>query len=484
MNYRAVGKYLSYLILAEAVFLLFPVLVSIIYREYDVIPWLLLTIAICCIAGFVLRLTCRLKQHTLYPRESFVVAGLGWISISVLGCLPFMFTGEVPHFVDALFEMVSGFTTPGASVVADVESLSHGLLFWRSFSIWLGGIGILVFIMTIVRAQHGAGSGIHLLRAETTGPQVGKLMPKTHESVRLLYLIYLLMSGICLVFLLAGGMPVFDALCTMFATAGTGGFSIKNDSIASYAPYLQNVCTIFMLLFGVNFTLYYMLLKREWRSVLKDEELRLYVGMALGFILTISIILLVNNEGSFGYVLHNASFTVSSVMTTTGFSTVDFDLWPQMARALLLVLMIFGAMAGSTGGGFKTARTLILLKTMRAALHRLTHPRSVKTIRVNGKQIDSEVIKATYLFLCVYCCVVAVCFVLISVDGMPMETNISATLSCINNIGPGLGLVGPVRNFDGYSYFSKIVLTIVMLVGRLEIFPILLLFSPTTWKRQ
>lgn len=484
MNFRVVGKYLSYLILAEAAFLLVPVVVSAIYREYYNIPWLLLSAAICAAIGFALRLACLREPAQIYPREGFVVAGLGWISVSFLGSLPYYFTGEIPHFIDALFESISGFTTTGASVLVDVEVMSRGILFWRSFSHWLGGIGILVFILTIVRAQRGTGSSIHLLRAETTGPQVGKMLPKTRESVRTLYIIYLSLSAACLIFLLAGGMPVFDALCTMFSTAGTGGFGIYNDSLASFSTYIQTVITVFMAVFGVNFTLHYFLVRKEWRNVLKDEELRTYVGIMLGFSLVIAFINMADGMGSFGYSFRHSALTVISMMTGSGFSTLDYDLWPEIARSLLLVVMIFGAMAGSTGGGFKIARVLIIFKGMKAWLHRLTHPRSVKSIRVNGKTLDDEVVKSTYLFLCFYCGILIISFILISFDGHSLESNLSAAIACVNNDGPGLGVVGPTSTYASYSVLSKVVLAIDMLLGRLEIFPILLLFNPATWKRQ
>lgn len=484
MNYRVVGKYLSYLVLVEAAFLLIPVLVSAVYREYFNIPGLLLSVAICAAAGLALWLTCRREPAHIYPKEGFVVAGLGWVLVSLFGVLPYLLTGEIPHFVDALFESVSGFTTTGASILVDVEAMSRGLLFWRSFSHWLGGIGILVFVLTIVRAQKGAGSSIHLLRAEATGPQVGKIMPKTRGSVRMLYIIYIVLTALCFLFLLLGKMPVFDALCTTFSTAGTGGFGTKNDSLASYTPYIQSVVTIFMAVFGVNFSLYYFLVRREWKTVLKDEELRLYAGIMLGAAFLIAGVNYFSRLGSFGYSLHHSAFTVSSIMTSTGFYTVDYNLWPEMARGLFLVLMVFGAMAGSTGGGFKIARLLILFKSMRAWLHRLTHPRSIKVLRVNGKALDEEVVKSTYLFLCFYCAIAIVSFILISLDGHPLEANLSAAVACFNNTGPGLGIAGPTSSYAYFSGFSKVVLTIDMLLGRLEIFPILLLLNPATWRRN
>ena len=460
------------------------VLVGLLYKEYTAVFSLLAAIGCCCFAAFFLYIFCRHSKGNIYPREAFVIAGLGWVLISCFGALPFVFSGEIPHFINAFFETVSGFTTTGSSILVNVEAMSHGMLFWRSLSHWLGGIGILVFILAIVRVHGSGGNALNLLRAETPGPQVGKIRPKIQESVRTLFLIYVGMSIINLFFLLVGGMPLFDALCTMFGTAGTGGFGIKVDSMASYSPYLQNVTTIFMALFGVNFSLYHLLIRKDWRSFLKDEELRLYFGIMLVSSILIAVFLVKGNYFTPGVSFRHSAFTVSSIMTTTGFATTDFDLWPQFTRSLLLVLMLGGAMAGSTGGGMKISRILILVKATKASIHRLLHPRSVKTIRLNGRPLDEEVVKNVYQFLFVYCCILIFSFLVVSIDGLSLDTNISAVFSCFNNIGPGLAAVGPVANFDSFSYLSKIVLSFDMLLGRLEIFPILLLLSPSTWARK
>lgn len=487
MNFRLIGKYLSYLIITESVFLFVPILVSAIYGEFHNIPWLLLTAAICGGAGLFLFLTCRKESATIYPRESFVVAGSGWVLVSIFGALPFVFTKEIPHFIDALFESVSGFTTSGGSILSDVESMSRGLLFWRSFTHWLGGIGILVFILTIVRGQRGnASSSMNLLKAETTGPQVGKLMPKTQESVRMLYIIYISLSVIFLIFLLAGDMPFFEAICTMFSTAGTGGFAVLNDSFASYSAYLQIITAIFMTIFGVNFTLYYFLVKGERKSVFKDEELHLYLGILIATSVFITFFNYFNGHGAntLGTSFRESFFTVSSIMTSTGFAVDDFNLWPEISRIILVFLMIAGAMAGSTAGGLKTARLLILGKSMRDGMYRLTHPRSVRSVRINDKPLNTQVVQGTYLFLCFYCLILMVSVILISLEGLPLETNITAVVACFNNSGPGLDQVGPYASYALYSSFSKVVLILNMLLGRLEIFPILLLFFPATWKRK
>ncbi|MGD9560066.1 MAG: TrkH family potassium uptake protein [Oscillospiraceae bacterium] len=484
MNYKIVAKYLAYLVLVEAVFMLPSTAVGLIYGEYHAALCLLVTAGVCAVVGLALRLAGRGARASFYAREGFVVAGLGWLMVSLLGALPFVISGEIPNYFDAFFESASGFTTTGASVLANVEALSHAMLFWRSFTHWLGGIGVLAFILAVVRAGSSSGFGLHLLRAETPGPQVGKIAPKMRESARLLLLVYGALSAVNLALLLVGGMPLFDAFCTMFGTAGTGGFGIKNDSMASYSPYLQTVTTVFMALFGVNFALYYLVVRRQWRAALRDEELRLYVGIMLGAIALITISVAASGQLPWGQSLHHSAFTVSSIMTTTGFATVDFDLWPQFARAIILLLMVIGAMAGSTGGGFKIARILILFKSLRAGVHRLLHPHSVKTVRINGRTIDDEVLGRTYMYLLLYWVVILAVFTLLALQGLPIEENLSATLSCFNNIGPGLGLVGPTANYGIYSSAAKLLLTITMLLGRLEIFPLLLLATPATWRRK
>jgi len=470
----------------EAVLILPSAAVALGHGETHGVLALLATAAICALLGLLLFLLGRARQEkqVLYARESLVVAGAGWILVSLLGALPFFLSGEIPNYIDAFFEAASGFTTTGASILSNVEAMSRGLLFWRSFTHWMGGIGVLVFILALVRNQNGGGFTLHLLRAESPGPQVGKLAPRMRQSVQLLLGVYLALSVVNLVFLLAGGMPLFDALCTMFGTAGTGGFGIKNSSMAGYSPYLQTVTTVFMALFGVNFTLYYLLVRKQWRGALKDEELRLYVGIMLGSIVLIMLSVLTSGQLPFGEALHHSAFTVSSVMTTTGFATIDFDLWPEFSRAILLILMFAGSMAGSTGGGIKTARLLILWKSARAGVRRMLHPRSVKAVHINGRPLDDAVVKRTHQYLVIYCGLTLLGFAVVALDGHTLETNISAVASCLNNIGPGLGLVGPSANYSIYSGLSKVVLTLYMLVGRLEIFPILILFAPSTWRRK
>ena len=484
MNYKMMGRFLGQIIAIEAVFMLPALIISGVLRETGALWGFLYTIAIMLLLGGVLLLLCRKAGRLFGVREGLVCVGISWIALSLLGCLPFWFSREIPSFIDAFFESVSGFTTTGSSILSNVEGLSKGLLYWRSFSHWLGGMGVLVFLLAI---SPGSGSDkgftMHLLRAESPGPDVGKLVPKMRQTAMILYLIYIALTIIDMVFLLLGGMSIFDAVCTAFGTAGTGGFGIKNDSMASYSPYIQNVCTVFMFLFGINFSCYYLLLLGHIRSVFKDSELRLYIGVAL---LTCLLIILDIRDlyGSLGETVRHAAFQVSSVMTTTGFATTDFDMWPSLSKGLLLMLMVVGACAGSTGGGIKCARVLLLFKSLRRNIRQVMNPRKVQVVRNNGKVVDERILANTNAYLAAYVVIIVISFLLISKDGFSTGTNISAVLACFNNIGPGLEAVGPTCNFSAYSNFSKLVLIMDMLAGRLEIFPILALFSRSTWLRR
>lgn len=402
--------------------------------------------------------------------------------MSLLGCLPFFLSDVIPNYIDALFEIVSGFTTTGASILPAVEDVPKGILYWRSFSHWLGGMGVLVFLLAI-SSTGGNGFTMHLLRAESPGPNVGKLVPKMRKTATILYLIYILLTVLDVIFLLLGDMPLFEAVCTAFGTVGTGGFGVKNDSMASYSPYIQNVCTVFMLLCGVNFSCYYLLLVKQFKSVFKDEELRLYLGVVLG-----SILLIVWNLRGFyttlGETLRHASFQVVTIMTTTGFATTDYELWPGLSKAILLSLMILGASAGSTGGGFKCGRALLVAKSLHRSVRQVVHPQKVQVVRLNGHPVDEKVLQNTNAYLAAYVIAVILSFLLISVDGFSITSNLSAVLACFNNIGPGFDAVGPTCNYSAYSNFSKVVLTWDMLAGRLEIFPMLILLSRSTWKHR
>ena len=482
MNYKMVGRFLAQILTVEGLFMIPAVIIGYVCGEDNAMQALLWSILIIAVVVAFLRLTCRHAASGFYAKEGLACVGLGWIGMSLFGGLPFFIAREIPNYVDALFEIVSGFTTTGSSILPAVEDMSQCLLYWRSFSHWLGGMGMLVFLLAVVPTGKGAGYSIHLLRAESPGPSVGKMVPRMRQTASLLYKIYIVLTVLCVLFLLAGGMPLFDSLCTAFGTAGTGGFGIKNNSMADYSPYLQNVCTVFMALFGVNFSVYFLLLLREWRGALLDEELLLYGGIMLTAMFVIAADITPLFSG-FGEAFHHASFTVSSVMTTTGFATEDFNLWPQLSRAILCILMVVGASAGSTGGGIKVARLLLLFKSLAAEVRRMLRPRSVNVVRVNGRVVKDEVLRGVNVYMAAYCAIAVASFLAVSVDDFSLETNLTAVLACFNNIGPGLDLVGPASNYSLFSTFSKVVLSLDMLLGRLEIFPIIVLFSRHTWNR-
>lgn len=484
MNYKMIGKFIGKILLVEAVFMLPAYAISLYYHEEEAVRALLISMVITLLTGGVMVAMTRGTRKGFHAKEGMVCVGISWIVLALFGALPFFFSGAIPHYVDALFEIVSGFTTTGASILPEVESMPYGLLYWRSFSHWLGGMGVLVFLLAVSSGdERSKGFTMHILRAESPGPQVGKLVPRMKQTAEILYVLYIILTVLNAIFLLAGGMPLFDSVCTALGTAGTGGFGIKNDSMAGYSPYLQNVCTVFMLLFGVNFTCYYMLLIKQVKSVFKDEELRLYIGVVAG-----SIALIVFNlrgyYGTLGETVRHAAFQVASVVTTTGFATTDFDLWPSFSKGILMCLMLLGACAGSTGGGFKCGRALLVLKGLRRSVRQIVHPGKVEVVRVNGRAVDEKVLQNTNAYLAAYALIIVASFLLISIDGFSVTTNLSAVLACFNNIGPGLEQVGPTCNFGGFSVFSKVVLILDMLAGRLEIFPILILFSKTTWGKR
>ena len=483
MNIKIICHLIGILLILEAAFMTPAVLIGLYDREMIVVQSLLLTMLAMAGMAAILIFLSRSRSRSFYAQEGFVTVGLSWIVMSIFGCLPFVISGQIPSFVDALFEVVSGFTTTGASILPDVEALSRGLLYWRSFTHWLGGMGMLVFLLAVVPQGPSAGNSLHLLRAESPGPSVGKLTPRLGETAKALYLIYVALTILCCLFLLAGGMTLFDSVCTAFGTAGTGGFGLKGDSLASYSPYLQNVVTVFMALFGVNFSLYYLLLLKEFKAALFDEELRLYLGLMIGSIALISW----NVRPLFGSLreaIHHSAFQVSSIMTTSGFSTVDFNVWPSFSKAILLGLMFVGASAGSTGGGIKCARILLMIKELRRNIQQAMHPRAVRRVRINNRGVDEQVIQNVNAYMAAYLVLAAASFILISLDGFSMETNFSAVAACFNNIGPGFDAVGPMANFNGYSIPSKLILTADMLLGRLEIYPILTMFSRYTWDRS
>ena len=483
MNFKMMGRLMAQILTIESLFMLPGLFISLYHGESAAIQGFLYTLALMLVLELVLFLLCRKAPDGFYAKEGMVCVGLSWVILSLLGCLPLYISRGIPSFIDAFFEIVSGFTTTGASILSDVEALSKGLLYWRSFSHWLGGMGVLVFLLAIGPGSGEKGFTMHLLRAESPGPDVGKLVPRMRKTAGILYVLYIILTVINVIFLLIGDMPLFEAVCTAFGTAGTGGFGVKNDSLASYSPYFQNVTTVFMALFGVNFSCYYLLLLRQWTGFLKDEELRLYVGIILGSILLI-VLDLRGFYDTLGETIRHAAFQVSSIITTTGFATTDFDLWPAFSKAILMGLMVVGACAGSTGGGLKCARLLLLLKSLQRNIRQVLQPRKVMVIRSNGRTVDEKILDNANAYLAAYAVIVVVSFILISLDGFSIGTNITAVLACFNNIGPGLEAVGPTCNFAGYSTFSKLVLIMDMLAGRLEIFPILALFSRGTWKQH
>ena len=483
MNYKMMGRFIAQIVAMEMAFLIPALIISLGYGETVAVNSFLLTLAVMGIVAGSLFGLCRKAGKLFGAKEGLVCVSLSWIVMSALGCLPFVFSGAIPSYIDALFETVSGFTTTGSSILSDVEALPRGLLYWRSFTHWVGGMGVLVFLLAVSPGDGGKGFTMHLLRAESPGPDVGKLVPKMKSTAMILYIIYIVLTVLNVIFLLIGGMDWLDALCTAFGTAGTGGFGTRNDSIASFSPYIQNVTTVFMFLFGVNFSCYYLLLMRNWRSVLKDEELRFYIGLAVACAALIALDIR-GLYGSWEETIRHSAFQVSTIMTTTGFATTDFDLWPTFSRSILLMLMIVGACAGSTGGGFKCARVLLIFKSLRRNIRKILQPRKVQVVRINGKAVDEQVLDNANAYLAAYVVIIIACFLIISLDGFSVETNLTATLACFNNIGPGLDAVGPTCNFSAFSDLSKVVLSIAMLAGRLEIFPMLVLCSGSTWRRK
>ena len=483
MNYKMMGQFVARIVGIEAAFMVPALLVSLFYGESNSVRGFLWTLVVIAAVEAVLIPCCRRAQRGFHEKEGLVSVGIGWIVLSILGCLPFYFSGAIPHYVDAFFEIVSGFTTTGSSILSDVESLPNGLLYWRSFSHWLGGMGVLVFLLAIAPANDNGGFTMHLLRAESPGPSVGKLVPRMKKTASILYLIYVALTVLNFLFLLMGGMPLFDSLCTALGTAGTGGFGIKNDSLASYSPYLQNVTTIFMFLFGVNFSCYYLLLLKDFRSVFRDEELRLYIGLALGSITAIAINIR-SLYSTWEEAIRHSAFQVSTVMTTTGYATTDFDLWPSFSKAILLTLMLIGACAGSTGGGMKCIRVLLLIKSLRRNIRQVIRPRTVQVIRNNGQAVDEKILDNTNAYLAAYVTIIFLSFLVVSLDNFSPMSNFSAVIACFNNIGPGLEAVGPTCNYGAYSTLSKLVLSFDMLAGRLEIFPILAMLSRSTWRNR
>ncbi|MBE5932543.1 MAG: TrkH family potassium uptake protein [Lachnospiraceae bacterium] len=478
MNYRVITYILGWVLNIEAAFMLMPFIVSLLYGEYSkgmAFVWVMLG----SVAIGILLVIKKPKDATFYLKEGFVTVALSWIIMSVVGALPFVINGDIPHFVDAFFETVSGFTTTGASILSDVETLARCSMFWRCFTHWIGGMGVLVFLLAIV--PMAGGTHMNLMKAESPGPSVGKIVPKVKNNAIFLYGIYIVMTIIMVIFLLAGDMSLYDSLCTAFGTAGTGGFGLHNDSFMSQSPYVQWVVTVFMILFGVNFGVYFLLITGRLKDAFKHEEARTYftIIFAAAAIMYIDLRDIISGTGN---AIRHIFFQIGSIMTTTGFASMDFDQWPETSRFVLVLLMFIGACAGSTGGGIKVARIIILFKTFIKEIISFLHPRSIKKVKVEGKVLEHETLRATNVYFFTFMLIFTLSMFLLTLEGKDMVTNFTAVAATLNNIGPGLSLVGPTGNFGFFSDFSKLVLSFDMLAGRLELFPLLLLFCPSVWK--
>ena len=479
MNYKMVGFVLGRIFLIEAALMLFPMGCAAIYGEWSVVLSFLWPALIVLALGLMTSL--RTPQNTkIYARDGLAIVALVWVLMSVFGALPFVISGEIPSFVDAFFETVSGFTTTGSTILTDVEALSHGTLFWRSFSHWIGGMGVLVFAMAVLPMTDGRA--MHLMRAEVPGPTVGKLVPRIRKTASILYLLYIALTLVEMVLLIAGGMSFYDALLHAFATAGTGGLSTRALSIGYYnSAYIDIVVGVFMILFGVNFSLYYLILLGNIRTALRNEELRWFLGVIAFSVLTIAFDIR-NLYGGVGHALRYSFFQVTSIISTTGFATADFNLWPEYSKFLLVLLMFVGGCAGSTAGGLKVSRVMLLFKSCTIEVKKMLRPRCIEEVRLDGKPVDGQTVYNALTYFTFYIIILLIAGLIVSLDGLDFTTNFTAALSCLSNVGPGLSLVGPTGSFAIFSPLSKIVLMICMLLGRLEIFPLLLLFVPFTWR--
>lgn len=477
MNYSMIRYILCSVLGFEGMFLLLPTIVAAIYREEEGFVYLAVAV-VSMLVGFIGRIK-KPKSNLFYSREGFVAVSLSWILLSLVGALPFYLTGEIPLYVDALFEVISGFTTTGSSILPDVEALSHAAIFWRSFTHWIGGMGVLVFIMAILPLS--GGSNMHLMRAESPGPSVGKLVPKVKSTAMILYGIYLVFTVVQIILLLITGMNLFDSMTITFGTVGTGGFGILNSSVATYSMASQIVITIFMIICSINFNVYYLFLIRKPKEALLNEEMRYY----LTIIFASAVLITINIRDDFANLFeafHHALFQVASIISTTGYASVDFDLWPEFSKIILVLIMFIGACAGSTGGGFKVSRLIILLKAVKSEILSIVHPRSVQSVRTDGKNVSNELVKKVLCYLGAYVIIFMISILLVSFDNKDMTTTVTAVTTTFNNVGPGLSGVGPTCNFGGFSVFSKLVMIVDMLIGRLEIFPMLVLFAPGMWK--
>ena len=478
MNYGMINYILGWVMTVESAFMILPCITAVIYGEKQGFAFLIVAV-IAAVLGLLL-IRKKPENQEYHTREGFLIVSLSWVVISIIGALPFVINKDIPSFTDALFETISGFTTTGASILTDIESLSHCSLFWRSFTHWLGGMGVIVFLLVVLPSARG--QNMYLMKAESPGPSVDKLVPHVRQTARILYGIYLVITVAEIVFLLIAGMPMFDALTTAFGTAGTGGFAVKADSIAGYSTLIQVIVTVFMLMFGVNFSAYYLILKKQAKKAFSLEEVRWYLGIVLAAILIIAFNIRHLFDGPLKAIQQSA-FQVASIITTTGFATADFNLWPQLSRGLLVAIMFIGACAGSTGGGIKVSRIVILLKAARREIRRYLYPRSVENVTLDDRTVTNGNVSGILAFFAIYIILFAVSVLLISINNFDLETSFTSVAATINNIGPGLSMVGATGNYSMFSVFSKIVLMFDMLAGRLELYPMLLLFVPASWKR-
>ena len=478
MNYSMIKYTVGWLAIFEAAFMIVPLITSICYWERATFAFLLS--AIISLGVGLLMIYKKPKSTAIYARDGFVIVALSWIALSLFGALPFMFTGATKNFVDAFFETVSGFTTTGASILTDVESMSKGLLFWRSFTHWIGGMGVLVFIMAFLPLS--GGHNMHLMRAESPGPEVSKLVPRMKKTAIILYVIYFVMTVIMFIILLIDKMSLFDAVNTAFSTAGTGGFGFRNDSFGSFTASQQIIVTVFMILFAINFNSYYLVIKAKFKDAFNSET-RIFLLIVIASSLAIAFNVMGQFDGNFWEALRHSAFSVASLISTTGFSTVDFNLWPELSRTILIIVLVIGGCAGSTAGGIKVSRIIILFKGFIRELRTVIRPRQVKKITLDGKPVDHEVIRSVNAYIVCYIVIFATSLLAISFENHDLVTNFTAVAATLGNAGPGLGAVGPASNFGHFTIFSKLVFTFDMLAGRLELFPMLILFAPSTYKK-
>jgi trk system potassium uptake protein TrkH len=476
MNTSIIRYILGHILKLEGFFLLLPCLIAIVFNEKELFTYLAIAV-VCILLGSLFTLK-KAKDHVFYLKEGCIATSLSWILLSFFGALPFVLTGEIPNFTDAMFETVSGFTTTGASILSNVESLSHTSLFWRSFTHWIGGMGVLVFLLAIVPL--GGGSNMNLMRAESPGPSVGKLVPKMRYTARILYIIYFVLTVIELIALLIAKMPWFDAICISVGTAGTGGFAILNSSIASYSVAVQWIVTIFMILFAINFNAYYLILFGQIKSAIKMEEVRVFLSVVLVAIIIITFDIS-NMYDSLFEAITASAFQVASIVSSTGFATTDFDLWPGLSKTILVLLMFMGACAGSTGGGIKVSRFVLAAKSIKKELHSYIHPKAVKQIVMDDKEVDYGTVRSVFIYFVTFVIIFVVSILIIALEEKDLVTNFTSVATTLNNIGPGLSMVGPTQNFGHFTLLSKWVFIFDMLAGRLELFPLLILFHPSIW---